>query len=114
MPAASCRIIPARNIRRCETISASFGVSRRMGRKNRDKRMDFVEGSSMARSENADRLQKHKSRAAFSGIYRAIGHLYRARLFFRRAERQHARGYPTLYEHGGGFFAHRAHRALGC
>ena len=33
MPAASCRIMPARSISRCETISASFGVSRRIGRK---------------------------------------------------------------------------------
>src|SRR6478735_11140400 len=39
MPAASCRIMPARSISRCETISASFGFSFRMGRKNRDNRM---------------------------------------------------------------------------
>src|SRR5690348_13416157 len=39
MPAASCRIIPACSISRCETISASFGFSFRMGRKNRDNRM---------------------------------------------------------------------------
>src|SRR5579864_953279 len=31
--------MPARSIRRWEAISASFGVSRRLGRKNRDKRM---------------------------------------------------------------------------
>src|SRR5215510_5267138 len=41
MPAASCRIMPARSISRCETISASFGFSFRMGRKNRDNRMGF-------------------------------------------------------------------------
>src|SRR5580704_7003888 len=40
MPAASWRIMPARSIRRCEAISASFGVSRRLGRKNRERRMD--------------------------------------------------------------------------
>src|SRR3979411_611806 len=39
MPAASWRIIPARSISRCEAISASFGVSRRIGRKKRDRRM---------------------------------------------------------------------------
>src|SRR5215213_3115567 len=39
MPAASWRIIPARSIRRCDTISASFGFSLRMGRKNRDNRI---------------------------------------------------------------------------
>src|SRR4029077_548570 len=39
MPAASCRIMPARSISRCETISASFGFSFRIGRKNRDNRM---------------------------------------------------------------------------
>src|SRR4051795_9694137 len=31
--------MPARSISRCETISASFGFSFRMGRKNRDNRM---------------------------------------------------------------------------
>src|SRR5215813_13006832 len=41
MPAASWRIMPARSISRCETISASFGFSFRMGRKNRDSRMGF-------------------------------------------------------------------------
>src|SRR5215203_6946995 len=45
MPAPSCRISPARSIRRCETISASFGVSRRMGRKKRLKRMAGPLGS---------------------------------------------------------------------
>src|SRR5438067_12988702 len=39
MPAASWRVSPARNMRRWETISASFGVSRVMGRKYRDRRM---------------------------------------------------------------------------
>jgi len=33
MPAASWRIMPARSISRCETISASFGVSRKIGMK---------------------------------------------------------------------------------
>src|SRR6516164_9003261 len=41
MPAASCRIIPARNIRRCDTISASLGVSRKIGKKNRERRMGW-------------------------------------------------------------------------
>src|SRR5271169_5827097 len=39
MPAASCRIIPARSISLWDAISASFGVSRRMGRKYRERRM---------------------------------------------------------------------------
>src|SRR5579864_8745995 len=39
MPAASCRIMPARSISLCETISASFGVSRKIGRKKRDRRI---------------------------------------------------------------------------
>src|SRR5215469_3118080 len=72
MPAASCRIMPARSIRRCDTISASFGVSRRMGRKKRDRRMDFLEGFVDDASEKADRLQKHKAWSAFSGIYREL------------------------------------------
>src|SRR5205085_12624444 len=45
MPAASCRIMPARSISRCETISASFGFSFRMGRKNRDNRMGQLKES---------------------------------------------------------------------
>src|SRR6266581_4791971 len=31
--------MPARSISRCDTISASFGVSRRIGRKKRDRRI---------------------------------------------------------------------------
>jgi hypothetical protein len=34
MPADDCRIMPARNINRCETICASLGFSRSVGRKN--------------------------------------------------------------------------------
>src|SRR6185312_11818373 len=45
MPAASCRIMPARSISRCETISASFGFSFRMGKKNRDNRMGQLKES---------------------------------------------------------------------
>src|SRR6516162_4669600 len=51
MPAASCLIMPARSIRRCETISASFGFSFRMGRKNRDSRMETLEESVRGCSE---------------------------------------------------------------
>ena len=35
----SHRLMPARSISRCETISASFGVSRRVGMKKRDRRI---------------------------------------------------------------------------
>src|SRR3569832_2838621 len=42
MPAASWRSIPARSISRCDTISASFGFSLRMGRKKRDSRMGLT------------------------------------------------------------------------
>src|SRR5215813_12779722 len=64
MPAASCRIIPARSISRCETISASFGFSFRMGRKNRDNRMGL--GSGDSGGETADAVKpdcpvKHKA-----------------------------------------------------
>src|ERR1700686_4124827 len=44
MPAASCRIMPARSIRRCDTISASLGFSFRIGRRNRDNRMGKPDG----------------------------------------------------------------------
>src|SRR6202035_370083 len=63
MPAASCRIMPARSISRCETISASFGFSLRMGRKNRDNRMGTLE-ESVRHGKPAvkpDRVQKHKA-----------------------------------------------------
>ena len=62
MPAASCRIMPARSISRCETISASFGFSFRIGRKNRDNRMGTLRelvGHGRA-AVKPDRLQKHK------------------------------------------------------
>ena len=39
MPALDWRIMPLRSISWCETISASFGVSRRTGRKKRERRM---------------------------------------------------------------------------
>src|ERR1700686_3084125 len=63
MPAASCRIMPARSISRCETISASFGFSLRMGRKNRDNRMGTLE-ESVRHGKPAvkpDRVQNHKA-----------------------------------------------------
>src|ERR1700712_353747 len=62
MPAASCRIIPARSIRRCDTISASFGFSLRMGRKNRDNRMGTLKESvgNGRPAVKPDRLRKHK------------------------------------------------------
>ena len=62
MPAASCRIMPARSISRCDTISASFGFSLRMGRKNRDNRMGTPE--ELVRhgkpAVKPDRVRKHK------------------------------------------------------
>src|SRR5688572_11117026 len=39
MPALAWRTMPARSISRCETISASAGFSRRVGRKNWDERI---------------------------------------------------------------------------
>src|SRR5664280_2113197 len=62
MPAASCRIMPARSISRCETISASFGFSLRMGRKNRDNRMGTpVESVRHGKpAVKPDRVRKHK------------------------------------------------------
>ena len=44
MPAAFWRIMPARSISRCETISASVGFSFRIGRKKRDNRMANTQG----------------------------------------------------------------------
>src|SRR3954470_7602799 len=63
MPAASCRIMPARSIRRCDTISASFGFSLRMGRKNRDNRMGTLKESvgNGRPAVKPDRMRKHKS-----------------------------------------------------
>src|SRR5919201_1060232 len=88
MPAASCRIMPARSIKRCETISASFGFSFKMGRKNRDNRMGSTQGISWERERGAvkpDRLRKHKGgycekaaksarlRACYGSIDRMVG-----------------------------------------
>src|SRR5258708_35159365 len=54
--------MPARSISRWETISASFGVSRRIGRKKRDRRISVsrigVGGPSAA--VKADRTRKYK------------------------------------------------------
>src|SRR5580698_4343926 len=63
MPAASCRIMPARSISRCDTISASFGFSLRMGRKNRDNRMGTLKESveQWRPAVKPDRVGKHKA-----------------------------------------------------
>ena len=69
MPAASCLIMPARSIRRWEIISASLGVSRRIGKKYRDSRM----GSALcfalriAAAVKPDRSAKHKGSKRFAG-----------------------------------------------
>src|SRR5271167_1699006 len=69
MPAASCRIMPARSISRCETISASFGFSLRIGRKNRDSRIGTLKESVKhgRPAVKPDRAGKHKGRACESG-----------------------------------------------
>src|SRR5580704_5153427 len=76
MPAASCRIMPARSISRCETISASFGFSFRMGRKNRDNRMTLLEDSKMRRRSESGLRPKIQGRtvrkAAGSAGFRAF------------------------------------------
>src|ERR1700721_2669170 len=61
MPAASWRIMPARSISRCETISASFGVSGRVGRKKEERRMRRVRiwRCRAGGRVKADRAQKH-------------------------------------------------------
>src|SRR3954453_12268070 len=65
MPAASWRIMPARSISRCETISASFGFSFRIGRKNRDNRMTILRNQwDVGRSAvKPDRVRKHKGKS---------------------------------------------------
>src|SRR5690348_12075828 len=42
MPALDCRIMPARSIRRWETICASLGFSRSVGMKNWDRRITIL------------------------------------------------------------------------
>src|SRR6185295_15788760 len=69
MPADSCRIMPARSISRWETISASFGVSRRIGRKKRDRRIQTLKnrvGRSGA-AVKADRTRKYKRNKGLGG-----------------------------------------------
>src|SRR5712691_5917470 len=75
MPEASCRTMPARSMRRWETISASLGVSRRIGKKYRESRM----GSALrlelrlAPAVKPDRPAKHKSAKQFNGFSEAAG-----------------------------------------
>src|SRR5579884_1901139 len=64
MPAASCRIMPARNISRWDTSSASLGVSRRMGKKYRDSRigsaLDLLMGHAPHRNRITAKTQEHQ------------------------------------------------------
>src|SRR5664279_4687053 len=70
MPAASCRIMPARSISRCETISASFGVSREIGRKKRVRRIaDGSESRADGSLVKADRPEKHKTPGCFGSLH---------------------------------------------
>jgi hypothetical protein len=62
---------------RCETISASFGFSFRMGRKNRDNRMRTLKesGDTGCVPVKPDRLQKHKGgvgKAATTADYASL------------------------------------------
>src|ERR1700689_3366616 len=70
MPAASWRTMPARSISRCETISASFGVSRRIGKKNRDSRMGSAHdsGKRASRAVKPDHSAKYKHGNRFKGF----------------------------------------------
>jgi hypothetical protein len=68
--------MPARSISRCETISASFGVSFRIGKKNRDNRMgrpgiawDTDAGSETGSASKIQGLQDDKPRKS-GGISR--------------------------------------------
>src|ERR1051325_5222565 len=69
MPAASWRIMPARSISRSETISASFGVSRRIGRKKRERRMEEgrFEHSCAGGRVKADRAAKYNPACGGAG-----------------------------------------------
>src|SRR5271155_240045 len=71
MPAASWRTMPARSISRCETISASFGVSRRIGKKNRDSRMGSAHdsGERALRAVKPDHSAKYKHGNRFKGFF---------------------------------------------
>src|SRR5271169_4589699 len=62
MPAASCRISPARSINRCDTISASLGFSLRIGRRKRESRMGTPKESVRHRESavKPDQSQKYK------------------------------------------------------
>ena len=114
MPAASCRIIPARNMSRCETISASFGVSRRIGRKKRDRRMGFER----TRGRN-DGVRESGSPTKTQGPARFFGNLSDAAASIpmlgcqQRGRRQHASGHQAVSGRCGGHGACLAHGRLG-
>src|ERR1700733_6371032 len=62
--------MPARSISRWEAISASFGVSRRLGRKNRERRMESRKY--LAAAVKPEPARKHKGRnlgGIWGGIY---------------------------------------------
>ncbi len=63
MPAASCRIMPARNISRCETISASYRILFQDGRKKpRQPHGQLKESGGQAkRCSETDRVRKDKA-----------------------------------------------------
>src|ERR1700743_1659322 len=65
MPALCWRTMPARSISRCETICASAGFSRSVGRKNRLERMGL---------EILGKLRKKRSEAATLGKARQAVH----------------------------------------
>src|SRR4051812_35669911 len=122
MPAASWRIMPARSISRCETISASFGFSFRMGRKNRDNRMARLGNRGKRRSPSLkpDQIAKHKGRrplmpASCELHFRARVAVFPVYLTGRlgghralRAETLHGKGQVDL----SGLFEFERHRHL--
>src|SRR4029077_2000418 len=58
--------MPARSINRWEAISASFGVSRRLGRKNRDRRMASRKKGRGSETEPAWKYKKIQGRYFFA------------------------------------------------
>src|SRR5712691_10967050 len=84
MPAASCRIMPARSINRCDTISASFGVSRRIGRKKRERRIGgrptIREVYRESPREKPDRRPKDKGDNTFPGRHDGVAQARESRV----------------------------------
>src|SRR6476660_8971037 len=105
--------MPARSISRCDTISASFGVSRRMGRKKRDGRMDFLMGLVDDEVIESGSAAKTQGLACFFGNLSGVAASISVLGWPEGRKGTHARGHQILSESAGGHCCRHAYDAMG-